>query len=296
MTLFSRKSIDNLGKRFRDNTSVLKDKILFHDYRIFRSEDFIDNFLKITQIFEGHNTVISGRLKRIDTVIRKLRRERKMDLSFMNDICGYRVIVPSRSIQSNFLEVLQKEFSVKKIHNYVDSPKQSGYQGIHIICHVPKFFANKDSPTQLTMEIQLRTFFQHVWSTRSESFGENVKVGNDNELNTNNLLEESVMIRDFELENHNYNQIEIPKSISKMTFNVINYDKKRKIKVTEDFFSDKQFDKALEYYKWLENNLSQNLKNEVVLIAGTDHSNFNKSHLRYFSPRGKPALPKILKQ
>ena len=123
-----------------------------------------------------------------------------------------------------------------------------------------------------------------------------MKVGTDNEFNTNNLLEESAMIRDFEIENHNYNQIEIPKSLAKMAFNVINYDKRRKKKVTESFFSDKQFDKALQHYKWLETNLSKNLNNEVVLIAGTDHSNFNKSHLRYFSPRGKPALPKILKQ
>ena len=51
--------------------------------------------------------------KRIDTVIRKLRRESKMDLSFMNDICGYRVIVPSKSIQSNFLEVTKRIFSEK---------------------------------------------------------------------------------------------------------------------------------------------------------------------------------------
>ena len=295
MTLFSRKSIDNIGKRFRDNTSVLNDRSLFHDYRFFRSEDFINNFLKISKIFEGHNTVISGRLKRIDTVIRKLRRESKMALSYMNDICGYRIIVPSKLIQSNFLEVLQKEFSVKKIYNYVDSPKKSGYQGIHIICHVPRFFANKDKPIQLTMEIQLRTFFQHVWSTRSESFGENVKVGNDNEFNTNNLLEESAMIRDFEIENHNYNQTDFPKSLAKMAFNVINYDKRRKKKVTASFFSDKQFDKALQHYKWLETNLSKNLNNEVVLIVGTDLLNFNKSHLRYFSPQGKPAYPNILK-
>ena len=49
MTSFSRKSIDNLGKKFRDNSYILKDRALFHDYRIFRSEDFIDNFLKISK-------------------------------------------------------------------------------------------------------------------------------------------------------------------------------------------------------------------------------------------------------
>ena len=146
------------------------------------------------------------------------------------------------------------------------------------------------------MEIQLRTLFQHVWSTRSESFGENVKVGNDNKLNTNNLLKESAMIRDFELENNNYNQAEFPKSVNKMAFNIINFDKVRKKKVSETHYSEKQFDSALAHYKWLETNLSRNLNNEVVLIAGTDQLNFNKSHLRYFSPRGKPAYPNILKQ
>ena len=296
MFSFSRKSIDNLGKRFRDNIHIEDDRKLFHEYRMFRSDDFLDNFLKICNAFEGYDVVVSGRLKRTDTVIRKLRREHKMDLSFMNDICGYRIIVPSRSIQSKLLESLQKEFLVKKIYNYVDSPKNSGYQGIHIICHVPKFFANNDKPTQLTMEIQLRTYFQHIWSTRSESFGENVKVGTDNELNTNNLLEESAMIRDFELENYNYNQAEFPKSVNKMAFNIINFDKSRKKKVSETHYSDKQFDSALAHYKWLETNLSKNFNNEVVLIAGTEQLNFNKSHLRYFAPRGKPAYPNTLKQ
>jgi len=294
MLLTSRKSIDNLGVRFRDRTEQIGDRELIQDYRLFRSDDFIENFFSIREVLEGHHAVLGGRMKRTDTIIRKLRREHNMKLTFMDDICGYRIIVPSLKTQSIFLETIEKNFDVKNIRNYVENPKESGYQGIHIICKVPKIMNNNDTPSILTMEIQLRTHFQHIWSTLSESMGEQIKIGegsSEERIKLNLLSEE---INKYEKNNPGFAQIDLPKSVSSMSLDVIHYDKSRGKRIISESFNE-DLQEALAYYKWLENEMSSNLNSEVVLLASTENLNLDKSHTRYFRKGGKPAIPSIFK-
>jgi len=82
------------------------------------------------------DALVAQRLKRMPSIINKLRRYPAMDLSRMQDIGGLRAVVASieelkalyRNYKdSRFTHTLVSEF------NYVDSPKTSGYRGIHMV-------------------------------------------------------------------------------------------------------------------------------------------------------------------
>jgi putative GTP pyrophosphokinase len=118
------------------------------------------------------DALISQRLKRIPSIIEKLRRYPTMKLARMQDIGGLRAVVRSlRQVghlygsykSSRFKHVLLNE------KDYVDSPKESGYRSIHLV-----YRYRKDSPAQfngLIVELQIRTRLQHAWATAVETMG-----------------------------------------------------------------------------------------------------------------------------
>ncbi len=118
----------------------------------------------------GSDFVLFGRLKRIDTIEGKLRRPGSTHkLNTMDDIAGCRLILPSiedmRRVEALLLEKLGS--SVCRTRDYIKTPKESGYRGIHII-------GKLDSPafglTDLRVEVQLRTEVQHAWASTLELY------------------------------------------------------------------------------------------------------------------------------
>ncbi|CAH3917557.1 hypothetical protein AI2661V1_1238, partial [Citrobacter freundii] len=122
------------------------------------------------------NAIIARRLKRLPTIIDKLRRKtldgktpNSIAVTRMSDIGGCRVIVENR------LELLLLDSSLdksrtthnSKVKDYIKNPKQTGYRGIHRIytCY------DKDEAHQwkgFDIEVQLRTKLQHLWATTVE--------------------------------------------------------------------------------------------------------------------------------
>lgn len=291
MTLnISRKALDNIGVRFRDNREQVGDRELIQDYRFFRSEDLAFGFQSISLALKDKPVAISGRLKRTDTLIRKLRREETMKLTFMADIVGFRILVASPIIQNSVKDALCNLLPVKYVKDYINEPPNSGYQGIHIICQIPKTFPGNNAESNLAYEIQIRTHYQHIWSTTSESMGEQVKEGGGTEDQRIQLATLATKIRAFEKENPDVDQVKIISSTTNPVYVVLNYDKSKGSTISRQNFGQ-NLARGIEYYKYLEDQFSRNLNNEVVLLVTNEEKRLPISHTRYYSLKGRPNIP-----
>ena len=121
------------------------------------------------------NAIVVQRLKRLDSIINKLNRNKDhvMELYRMQDLGGCRVIVDS--IDDVYKAVDKYKTSsirhiLKKEYDYIKCPKESGYRSYHMVykfCSDSKETYNKN----MLIEIQFRTRLQHIWATAVEMMG-----------------------------------------------------------------------------------------------------------------------------
>lgn len=118
------------------------------------------------------NALVAQRLKRLPSIILKLKRFENMQLARMQDIGGLRAVV------SSLKKVLQLEDNYRNsrfkhdLHtsrDYINKPKKSGYRSIHLVYRyenpiVPKY-------NGLYIELQIRSRLQHAWATAVETMG-----------------------------------------------------------------------------------------------------------------------------
>lgn len=118
------------------------------------------------------NTIVAQRLKRVPSILGKLKRNNTMKLARMQDIGGLRAVVNTVNqiyvlkedfVQSRFQHELAREY------DYIKAPKASGYRGIHLVYK----YRNSRVPEydNLLLEIQLRNKLQHSWATAVETMG-----------------------------------------------------------------------------------------------------------------------------
>jgi putative GTP pyrophosphokinase len=126
---------------------------------------------KISSKFKKQGFV-SQRLKRRASIVSKLKRERNMKLSTMQDIAGIRAVMTHLkdvSALANELKKSKAKHNLINEYNYITNPKKSGYRSIHLIFQYdnPK---NAES-NGLRIEVQIRTKLQHIWATTVETLG-----------------------------------------------------------------------------------------------------------------------------
>lgn len=137
----------------------------------FPMNTFAINLKHITSAIPS--SIVVQRLKRLDTILDKLRRFPKMELYRMQDLGGCRVIVPSihdvYAVKGRLKEsrIRHEEHNVK---DYIAIPKpDAGYRGIHIVY---RYRSDKRTDYNgLQVEIQIRTRLQHLWATAVETVG-----------------------------------------------------------------------------------------------------------------------------
>lgn len=108
----------------------------------------------------GRNTIVTYRIKRFESIINKLHRFPKMNLSRMWDIGGCRCIVNSNSEVYNLREEIAKILTIKKVNDWIENPQEDGYKSLHLYVTLP----NDDK----TLEIQIRNQNDHNWATLVE--------------------------------------------------------------------------------------------------------------------------------
>lgn len=107
---------------------------------------------------------VSQRLKRFSTIVNKLGREPKMDLSRMEDIGGVRAILPTQGHVDEVVARLNQaaRWNVRRLRRYVrdgdPGPKEDGYRAVHVVVVKDGCF----------VEIQFRTPWQDAWAQSVE--------------------------------------------------------------------------------------------------------------------------------
>lgn len=131
---------------------------------------------------KGRDIIVVQRLKRLDSIVAKLKRQPWISLYDMQDLSGCRVIVPNIDDVYAVGQEYQNSRIKHKYHHtddYIEEPKASGYRGIHMVY---RYHSDKNMDYEgMFVEIQLRTKLQHVWSTAVETMGlytgTNLKAG-----------------------------------------------------------------------------------------------------------------------
>lgn len=120
--------------------------------------------------------VVAQRLKRLPTIIEKLKRFPSMQVTTMQDIGGLRAILRDIAMTYKISEEYRNGrlnspmLITKDIKDYIKNPRdEDGYRGIHFTFR----FQHKKRPEYdgLKIEIQFRTKLQHAWATAVESMG-----------------------------------------------------------------------------------------------------------------------------
>ena len=112
--------------------------------------------------------VVVQRLKRTPSILWKLERFQSMMLDRMQDIGGCRAVVREVGrVEKLYQKIMysRTRHKLHKIDNYIETPKPSGYRGIHLIY---KYNGAKKQYQDYFVEIQLRSKIQHAWATAVE--------------------------------------------------------------------------------------------------------------------------------
>jgi hypothetical protein len=173
-SLHSRTAVRRAGERIAQDRATEVDAEVITNWR--NSHAFVlTTFRNTLRRYIGTQPVIfAQRLKRLNTIIDKLKTGRAKDLSTMHDLAGCRLIFDSvddlREFRARFHQSRAKH---ERIHadkyDYIDFPKPTGYRGVH---DVFQYHVNDESAGSiyngLRIEIQYRTKAQHAWATAVE--------------------------------------------------------------------------------------------------------------------------------
>lgn len=131
--------------------------------------------------------VVAERLKRLDSIINKLKRESSMSLWTMQDLGGCRFIVPTVNevfLYANKYKKSRIRHRFVGLYDYISKPKKSGYRSLHLVFEYHSD-ANEDYNKNMLIELQFRTHLQHLWATAVETMGlftkQALKAGQGNE-------------------------------------------------------------------------------------------------------------------
>lgn len=187
----SKNSVKRAGKAFQSGTHTDADIDLIDTWRA--SHGYVINtfqiWLRRKIQKKSINVEFAQRLKRRNTVLDKLTRQKTdgtpliRDVTSMHDFAGCRLIFDNIADLDSFREALHSPESMRNVehilrhdltkYDYIDHPRASGYRGIHdVFKHIPRSHRRSDGAARpwdgLMVEIQYRTRAQHAWATAVE--------------------------------------------------------------------------------------------------------------------------------
>ncbi|MFT5326068.1 MAG: putative GTP pyrophosphokinase [Planctomycetaceae bacterium] len=173
----SKSKVNRAGDRVRNGTASTEDLQAIDDWRA-AHRNVLNTFQAILRTRTRDLPItVAQRHKRRNTILEKLDRFPKMQLSRMDDVAGCRLIFESIEQLSDFRSsFLQAHFrhdrrnDVDK-YDYIESPKTTGYRGVHDVYSYDVNSEKGKDLKGLLVEIQYRTLVQHTWATAVEVIG-----------------------------------------------------------------------------------------------------------------------------
>ena len=282
--------IDKAGDRVRKYREQPGDFELIRYYRNFRTQLLLPVFRDVVRAIENVPCVVACRVKRFDTILRKLRRPvLSTKLVKMDDVVGYRVVCCHLQDQARCVSQLQATLKGVRAKNYLD--RENGYRAVHLIGQVQQALMGSPTERDYSYEVQVRTYYQHIWATVSESFGEKVKAGGGDAETQAYLLCLCSRIKCFESNRSSEPQRELESDHS-VSFFLCNYDKRLGEIVRKDYFGS-DFSGAMNMYEYLERQ-ELDERYETVLLGVSDELTLRVTHERYFGVKGVPPIPESI--
>ena len=129
---------------------------------------------ELTEYFEANGIQFefsSHRIKRMQSIVEKLKNKEKMGLGGVHDIGGVRFVFDGLEelglAEAALLSFQPKNFVRKdKVRDYIEEPKPDGYRSIH---YVYKYESDNPDYDGLQIELQIRTKLQHSWAMAVET-------------------------------------------------------------------------------------------------------------------------------
>lgn len=142
---FSKGEVNRAGRRLAERRATQHDLAVIENWRAAHNHvlnTFQANLRRRAKLSQARSPV--QRIKRLETIQNKLVRYQNMQLSRMHDIVGCRVVFNNMDELINFRREFNRSgFSHKRrfkkdddgdpvdAYDYISSPKESGYRGIH---------------------------------------------------------------------------------------------------------------------------------------------------------------------
>ncbi len=319
---YSRNQIINAGKTIRKACSKEEEKLaleIIDNWRSAHAYPLQVIYMHLKNMTSSKESVIvAQRLKRLDSIVEKLKRERTMSLWSIQDLGGCRVIVPSVEDVYDYYNKYRNSrirHRFVKEYNYIEEPKLSGYRSLHVVY---EFHSDRkeDYNRNMLIEIQFRTHLQHLWATAVETMGlfknEAIKAGEGDQdtkrffalVSSLFALEEKMplvpgtpsdrdaIIEEIKCLDKKHSFLDFLTSIRVMTkieekekskrngycVLSLDYDKKQ---LSIRRFNASQIDDANKYYIDLENQLGKNA--DTVLVRVSSFSVLKSAYPNYFS-------------
>ena len=268
--------INKIGIKIKDGIILNSDEQEIFNYFRQIHELIFEEFYKKIKLPDKY--IVVTRLKRMESIIDKLRRPNSSKLSRIDDIAGIRIIVNNFTEIYEISELLEKllisnNCQLKYNKDYIEFSKKDGYRSLH------KIFTFSYENKNLNFEIQIRTKLQHLWSTTVEIYDlieyKNLKSGSFNKLKTWEGLffkRCSKVIENFEKNNLVYSKKMIDK-IFKFKKYIKIFEKLKTIKSIKNIH-------LLEGYNILEQESKKNIK--LLLLTIKNIKKLQSAYSNYF--------------
>lgn len=303
----SKNAVRKAGENFKQNNRLQDDLDILSIYRANHIE-IMKMLVKTISDKLPKPILIARRLKRLDSIIKKLQRFETMSLDRMQDIGGVRAVFKSNDEVYKFVKNLQKVYGnnrtalkIQRQYDYIRTPKDDGYTSYHIVF---KYDGKIENLKGYHVELQLRDVLSHAWATAVEvlalSSNTNLKIGEGDEQHKRFFYLASKLLmgeKDVKDELININKEckildllaglnvasdSINKSEKTKDFYIITLDYKEKVVKIFDFKKD-ELNTAENFYQTFE----KNEKTNSVLISISDIKNLKKAYPNYYLDANK---------
>jgi ppGpp synthetase/RelA/SpoT-type nucleotidyltranferase len=117
--------------------------------------------------------IIAQRLKRMPSILAKLRRFSGMQLSQMQDLGGCRAVMAHVEDVDKLVSYYEsKPIRAARLcekYDHIGTPKPDGYRGVHLVYSYQSMHEARSVYNNLRIEIQIRSVYQHAWATAVET-------------------------------------------------------------------------------------------------------------------------------
>lgn len=152
---------------FPESFEILSNWRSSHEYPV---QSMLGYFRK--KAFEiDKEAIVVRRLKRLPSILSKLKRENGMKLDRMEDIAGCRIVVKNLEQVYQIRNAIingRTRNELRRERDYIKYPKNSDYRGIHLVY---RYNGSKTQFSAHSVELQIRSKVQHSWATAVEVVG-----------------------------------------------------------------------------------------------------------------------------